>query len=125
MPERTNQIIPVPLFHSSSTGDSTISVINPVSQAQALAKFGMPRFSRHLEMHRGDIGFNRDFHLAFSATEQYIRFASVSDLFPMYRQSRMAGSCPSIMSGGKARSFSRTREVKEETWGICREESRW
>jgi hypothetical protein len=45
MPERTNQIIPVPFFHSSSTGESTILAINPVSQAQALPNFGMPRFS--------------------------------------------------------------------------------
>jgi hypothetical protein len=36
MPERTNQIIPMSLFHSSSTGDSATVMLNPEYQSDAL-----------------------------------------------------------------------------------------
>jgi hypothetical protein len=90
MPERTNQIIPVPLFHSSSTGDSTILALNPVSQAQALPEFGMPRLSWHLEMHRRDIGFNRGFH-STSQSPVNLPWDTSARIFLAFRRAKGTG----------------------------------
>jgi hypothetical protein len=63
MPKRPNQIIPVSLFHSTSAGDLAIVTLNPVSQAHALPKFSLPRFSWHLEIHHRNTEF-KAFHLS-------------------------------------------------------------
>src|SRR5579863_5208596 len=45
MPERTDQIIPVPLFHSSSTGNSATAMLNPASPSGARPNLGWLHFS--------------------------------------------------------------------------------
>ena len=62
MPERTNQIIPVPLFHSSSTGDSATAMLIPGSLSRAMLNLGRRRYSWDVRMRCGDSGFNRGFH---------------------------------------------------------------
>ena len=45
MPKRPNQIIPVALFHSTSTGDLVNVTLDQCGQVQTLPNFDLPDFS--------------------------------------------------------------------------------